>query len=97
MVAVGTAIAAVVEIVLVVETPTEHMWFGNFRTDLYNQTAVVLVIATVGLTETDWDFADFDQKWIAMTEDCFSVETVVAELVIRMEVCQMGFVKLWEV
>ena len=36
MVAVGTAIAAVVEIVLVVETPTEHMWFGNSRTDLNN-------------------------------------------------------------
>ena len=28
-----------------------------------------------------------------MTEDCFPVEMVVAELVVRMEVCQMGFVK----
>jgi hypothetical protein len=101
VVAGGTAIVVVVEIALVVGAPTEHMWFGNFRTDLYNQTAtavaVVLVIATVGLTEADWDFADFDQKWIAMTEDCFSVETVVAELVIRMEVCQMDSVKLREV
>lgn len=111
MVAVGTAIVVVVEIALVVGAPTEHMWFGNFRTDLNGQTAtavaVVPVIATVGLAEADWDFADhwysyrrfadFDRKWIAATEDCFPVETAVAELVVRTEVCQMGFVKSREV
>lgn len=109
MVAVGTAIDVVVEIALVVGAPTEHMWFGNFRTDSNDQTAtaVVPVIAIVGLAEADWDFADhwyshrrfadFDRKWIAATEDCFPVETAVAELVVRTEVCQMGFVKSREV
>ena len=105
----------VVEIALAVGAPTEHMWFGNFRTDSNDQTAtataaavaVVPVIATVGLAEVDWDFADywysyrrfadFDRKWIAVTEDCFPVETIVAELVIRAEVCRMGFVKSREV
>lgn len=111
MVAVGTAIVVAVEIALPVGAPTEHMWFGNFRTDSNGQTAtavavavaVVLVVATVGLAEADWGFADhwysyrrladFDQKWIAVTEDYFPVETVVAGFVVRTEVCQMGFVK----
>ena len=48
MVAVGTAIVVVVgvvEIALAVGAPTEHMWFGNFRTDSNNQTATGLVEA----------------------------------------------------
>jgi len=113
VVAIGTAIVVVVEIALVVGAPTEYMWFGNFRMDSNDQAATVVaaavvpVIATVGLAEADWDFADywylyrrfadFDRKWIAVTEDCFPVETAVAELVVRMEVCQMGFVKSREV
>ena len=115
MVAVGTAIVVVVEIALAVGAPTEHMWFGNFRTDSNDRTATVAVaaaavapvIATVGLAEVDWGFvdywysyrrfADFDRKWIAVTEDYFPVETAVVELVVRAEVCQMGFVKSREV
>jgi hypothetical protein len=48
VVAVGTAIVGVVEVVelaLAVGAPTEYMWFGNFRTDSNNQTAPGLVEA----------------------------------------------------